>query len=103
MQNDSSSLPPLIDPPTSPRRKFFGGLFGWLFSARLWGGLLFLGICLVTLVGLFYAVENWRGARALDKLRTELAAKGEKVDWREIIPPPIPDDRNLAMTPLLKP
>jgi len=103
MQNDSSSLPPLINPPTPPRGKFFGGFFGWLFSARLWRALLFLGICLVTLVGLFYAVENWRGARALDKLRTELATKGEKVDWREIIPPPIPDDRNLAMAPLFKP
>jgi hypothetical protein len=55
------------------------------------------------LVGLFYAVENWRGNHSINRLKAQLYARGETLDWRRIIPVTISDDRNLAMTPLLKP
>ena len=57
-------------------------------------------VALVTLVALFYAEEDWRGARAWDRLRRELAARGESLDPRDFIPPPVPDDQNLALAPL---
>src|SRR5882762_1727760 len=100
MQTDSSSAPPMID---LPRRRFFQPVFGWFFSWRLWRVLFFLLFCLVTLVGLFYAIENWRGKHAINRLKAQLYARGETLDWRRIIPVTISDDRNLAMTPLLKP
>ena len=53
-----------------------------------------------TLAVLFFAEEDWRGARAWDNLRRELAARGESLDPKDFIPPPVPDDQNLAMAPL---
>ncbi|MGV3757612.1 MAG: hypothetical protein ACO1QS_19710 [Verrucomicrobiota bacterium] len=58
---------------------------------------------LVTLFVLFHAVENWRGKRAWEQYRKEQEAKGVSFDFNSIIPPPIPDEKNFAMTPLLKP
>jgi len=58
---------------------------------------------LVTLFVLFHAVENWRGKRAWDKYRKEQEAKGVSFDFNSIVPPPVPDEQNFAMTPLLKP
>src|SRR4051812_7111411 len=63
---------------------------------------LFLVLSLVTIVALFYAVENWRGYHGLQRYRAEQEAKGEKFDWQSILPPEMPDDRNLAMTPLFR-
>ena len=54
-------------------------------------------------VALFYAVENWRGRRAWEAFKRPLEAKGERFDLAAFIPKPVPDDQNLAMTPLLKP
>ncbi len=54
----------------------------------------------VMAAALFYAAEDWRGARAFAAVRKDLEAKGETLDWRRFIPPPIPDEQNLAMTPL---
>ena len=58
---------------------------------------------LVTLFVLFHTVENWRGKRAWDKYRKEQEAKGVSFDFNSIVPPPVPDEKNFAMTPLLKP
>ena len=60
----------------------------------------FAVLALATLVVLFYAEENWRGARAWAAAKRELQAKGESLDFRDFIPPPVPDDQNLAMAPL---
>ena len=46
---------------------------------------------------------QWRtgaGARAWDRLRRDLAARGESLDPRDFIPPPVPDDQNLALAPI---
>ena len=57
--------------------------------------------CLVALcITLFYAEEDWRGARAFADVRSTLAAQGESLDWHRSVPPPIPNEQNLAMAPL---
>src|ERR1043166_2780118 len=71
-----------------------------------WRGIryeLFVLACLVTLIALFYAEENWNGKRAWEKYKREWEAKGERFDLAAIMPPAVPDDQNFAMTPLLKP
>lgn len=75
----------------------------WLCSWRNLRRFLFAVFCLVTLVALAYAEENWRGKHAWQKFRREWEAKGEKFGLAALIPPPVPDDKNLAFTPLLKP
>src|SRR5512133_3103774 len=68
-----------------------------------WRRLLFALVCIVTLVALGYAEENWRGHHAWRKYRGEVEAKGEKIALPQLLPPPIPPDKNLALAPLLKP
>lgn len=53
----------------------------------------------VLVVALAYGFENWRGARAWADARRELQAKGESLDFQRFIPPPVPDDQNLAFAP----
>jgi hypothetical protein len=57
--------------------------------------------CFVTLVALFYAEEDWRGKYAWEKFKREWEAKGEKFDFASVIPPPVPDDQNFALTPIV--
>jgi hypothetical protein len=62
--------------------------------------LLFVVVCLVTLYGLFLAVENWRGKHAWDSYQREREAKGDSFEWKSVTPAPVPDAENFAMTPL---
>lgn len=74
--------------------------------SRLWRCLRWLvltPLVLATLVALAYAVENWRGERAWARVCRELAARGEPQELAGLVPPPIPDDQNLALAPLLRP
>lgn len=64
---------------------------------------LFLFAALATLLALFHAVENWRGHRAFEKFKREVETQGDTLDFRAMIPPPVPDDENFAMHPFLKP
>jgi len=75
----------------------------WLRRGRNFRRFLFGVLCLVTLVALFYAEENFRGKWAWNHFKREWEAKGEKFDLASFIPPPVPDDQNFAMTPLFKP
>lgn len=61
---------------------------------------LFALAALATLIALFYAVEDWRGARAYVETTRQLEARGESLNPEAFIPPLIPDDQNLAMAPL---
>src|SRR5580765_2093231 len=70
-----------------------------LFLTRCLFGLAWLAV----LVVLFYVEENWRGARALESYKQQLAAKGATLDWKAFVPPPVPDSENFAMTPFLAP
>ena len=57
--------------------------------------------CFMILVALFYAEENWRGKSSWEKFKIEHEAKGEKFKLTELAPPPVPDDHNFAMTPIV--
>jgi len=72
-------------------------LFRWIVRRSV-----FLFACLVTLVALFYAEENWRGKRAWEDVKQEAAAKGEHFDLESVVPPPVPDEENVAAAPVFK-
>ncbi len=64
---------------------------------------LFTLACLITLIALWHAEENWRGARAWKNYHQEQMADGKYVDPLVLIPPRVPDAENFAMTPFLAP
>ena len=64
---------------------------------------LFWAACFVTLLMLAVLEENIRGKHAWLKHRHELEAAGEKLDLADLLPPPVPDESNFALTPLFKP
>lgn len=86
-----ASVPAFILAWIPPIRRLFAWLLRWRFLA--------LG-CLVTLVALFYAVENWRGRRAWHNFKQEREAKGERFDIADLLPPPVAADQNFFETPL---
>jgi len=59
-------------------------------------------LVLGTLITLFYAVENWRGARAWEILETELRQRNEPMTPDEILPVAVPDSSNGALLPIWK-
>jgi hypothetical protein len=75
----------------------------WLFSWRSVRAAVFGTLVVLTLIAMFYVVENWRGRYAWKKYRAAAASRGVQFDFRACIPPPVPDEQNLAMTPLLVP
>jgi hypothetical protein len=87
---------------------FAAGAFVCLWSFACWFAnwrrckrLLFFLACFATLIALFYAEEDWRGWHAWNQFKHEWEAKGEKFDFKDFVPPPVPDDQNFAMTPIL--
>lgn len=76
--------------------------------AMRFGSPRFLGVLgiaiasIVTLVALYYAYENWQGARAWKEVRNQLQAQGEPLTFQELLPPMPPEDQNFAMTPFFK-
>lgn len=77
-----------------PPLRFRGGARGF------WLALGFLTLLVVIGVALFHLEEDWRGARAFAAARKDLEVKGESLDYRHFVVPPVPDDQNLAMAPL---
>ena len=76
-------------------------VFFWLFSWRMVKrGLKALAV-LLCLAAVLYVEENWRGKRAWVAYRHELEAKGEHLDFDYFIPPPIPDEQNFALLPVV--
>jgi tetratricopeptide (TPR) repeat protein len=75
----------------------------WLFCWRNFKRSLFALACFTTLIALFYAEEDWRGKHDWEKFKREWEAKGERFDLVSLAPPPVSDDQNLALAPLLKP
>jgi hypothetical protein len=72
----------------------------WLCCRRNFRRFFFALACFTTLISLFYAEEDWRGRHAWNQFKREWKAKGEKFDFKDFIPPPVPDDQNFAMTPI---
>jgi hypothetical protein len=75
-------------------------LIRWLFCWRNLKRTFFVFACLATLIALFYAEEDWRGKHDWEKFKREWEAKGEKFDFKDFVPPPVPDDQNFAMAPI---
>jgi hypothetical protein len=59
------------------------------------------GVILVIVLG--YAEEDWRGRHAWQRYERLLAARGEQLTLSSLVPPAVPDERNFALTPLLRP
>jgi hypothetical protein len=94
--NDQTASPP------SAFQRHLPLLHRVLCSRRWWRALGFTTLGLITLLALFYAVANWRGARAWKEVRDELRAQGEPLSFAELLPPMPPDEENFAMTPYFR-
>lgn len=75
----------------------------WLTAWRTLRVLLLTAVALLTLIALFYAVEDWRGKRAWNAHSRDLKARGEPITLTDMIPPPVADEQNFALTPMLRP
>jgi hypothetical protein len=75
---------------------FIRCFFCWRSFKRLLFGL----ACLATLIALIYAEEDWRGWHAWNQFKHQWEAKGEHFDLASVVPPPVPDDQNFALTPI---
>jgi hypothetical protein len=56
---------------------------------------------LAFLTVLFYGEEDLRGRRAWENYKHKWEAKGEHFDFAGFIPPPVADDKNFALTPIV--
>jgi hypothetical protein len=59
----------------------------------------FLLISVVTPVALILGIENLRGAMAWREARAALVARGERLTFAELLPPPVPAEQNTANLP----
>lgn len=73
----------------------------WICCWRNFKKCLFGLACLATLIALFYAEEDWRGWHAWNQFKHQWEAKGEKFDFKDFVPPSVPDDQNFALTPIV--
>src|ERR1035437_1770421 len=73
----------------------------WQWCWRNFKKFLFGLVCFATLIALFYAEEDWRGWHAWNQFKYEWEAKGEHFDFASVVPPPVPDDQNFALTPIV--
>jgi hypothetical protein len=64
-----------------------------------WRRLLIFSGVLVLAVIFFYGEEDWRGKRAWDMCKRDLAAKGQVLDAQSLIPQRLPDDQNILKAP----
>ena len=87
---------------------FFGTIFvgaGLLLTVYINGRrnfrrTLLVFACLATVIALAYAEEDWRGWHAWRHLKQTWMAKGEYFSLAELVPPPVPEADNFAMTPI---
>ena len=83
----------------STTRRLLHWLTSWLTVRRA----LIALACMATFIGLCYTIEHWRGKRAWMEFKNRMEARGERFDLAYVVPKPVPDEQNFAMTPLLKP
>lgn len=77
--------------------------FWVFFNRKMLRRYAFALACLVTLIALAYGIENWRGKKAWETYKAEVTGRGETLDFKAYIPPPVPDDQNFAVIPLFQP
>lgn len=75
-------------------------LFDLVFSRKMMRFYLFALACCITLIIAFYTIENIRGSLAWSRHVKELKVAGISTDFRDYIPPEIPDEENLAKIPM---
>ena len=95
-----------MEPGSEPDQGDNGELTPPSAQPRRWSKLKILLVIIISLPVLFIlgtTVENIRGRWAWKAFQEEWEAKGEKFDYRQWIPAPIPSEKNFAHTPLLKP
>jgi hypothetical protein len=73
----------------------------WLFRWRNLRYVLLVLTGVILLIILFYIEEDFRGWWGWHKFKHESEAKGERFDLASTIPPPVPDDQNFALTPVV--
>ena len=76
--------------------------FRWLCSWRGIRRVLIVLAWTVTIIGLWYGEENWRGRHAWNRYREATEARGVSLDYATYIPKSVPDEQNFAATPFLK-
>jgi hypothetical protein len=95
--NEPDNPPETALPGSQPKP----GSRSWLWRVARF---LLLGLAtLITLLVLYHVVENWRGKRAWTNYKATMEAQGAILEVEQLALPPVPDDQNFAMTPLLKP
>lgn len=88
---------------STPReRSTFLRFLSWLLRGSTLRTVALGAAWIATVVALLYALENWRARRAWNQYHQTFAARGLQSDLNAYIPPPIPDDQNLAATPLIE-
>ncbi|MGO9199362.1 MAG: hypothetical protein ACLQM8_02330 [Limisphaerales bacterium] len=55
---------------------------------------------ILAMIALFYAEEDWRGWHTWRRFRKEWEAKGEHFALASVVPRPVPDELNFALTPI---
>ena len=92
------------DPNTSSKARFptFQRLGRRLCSRQAVKRLGIAALGVITLIALFYAVENWRGAREWRQVRADLVAKNEPLSFAELVPAMPPDGENFATSPFFE-
>jgi hypothetical protein len=58
-------------------------------------------VVLALFIAGYWWEENWRGRRMWEATCARLRLAGDPIEWKDIIPPPIPDGDNIAMAPIL--
>jgi hypothetical protein len=80
-------------------------VLAWLPPVRRWlsrllGQRFLVAGCIVTIVALFYAVEDWRGRGAWQHFKRAQEAQGERFDLASLGPAPVPAEQNFFEAPL---
>jgi len=70
--------------------------FRWLCSWRGIRRVLIVLAWTVTIIGLWYGEENWRGRHAWNRYREATEARGVSLDYATYIPKSVPDEQNFC-------
>jgi hypothetical protein len=73
----------------------------WLFCRHNFKRFVFGLACVITLIALFYAEEDWRGKHDWEKFKRVWGTKGEHFDYASVVPPSVPGEQNFALTPVV--
>jgi hypothetical protein len=73
----------------------------WFCRWRNLKRLLVAGGSLIALIALFYVEEDLRGWHIWNQFKRAGEAKGEHFNLASVVPPPVPEDQNFAMTPIV--